>query len=79
MADQQTATAHDDDACKAVLVSTAAANPEPVAVDVHVGEQPPGWHAPHLRPAGFRCPHGVQYWVQPTRQQVDQWEREGVE
>lgn len=69
---------HDDEACKAALIRTAATNPDYVAVDVHVGEQSPQWHAAHLPPAGFRCPHGVQYWVQPTRQQIDEWTREGT-
>lgn len=28
---------------------------------------------------GFTCPHGMEYWLHPTPEQIAQWERDGVE
>lgn len=28
--------------------------------------------------AGFICPHGTTYWLQPTGEQVAKWARDGV-
>lgn len=27
---------------------------------------------------GFRCPHGVEYWIEPTGEQIAQWAADGV-
>jgi hypothetical protein len=27
---------------------------------------------------GYECPHGVTYWVEPTSEQIAEWNREGV-
>jgi hypothetical protein len=34
-----------------------------------VGSYPPG---------GFRCPHGTQYWIEPSGEQIAQWHRDGT-
>lgn len=26
----------------------------------------------------FTCPHGVTYWIEPTVEQMAQWQRDGV-
>lgn len=28
---------------------------------------------------GYRCDHGVVYWIEPTSEQIAQWNRDGVE
>jgi hypothetical protein len=28
--------------------------------------------------AGFRCPHGTTFWMQPTGEQIAAWARDGV-
>ncbi len=27
---------------------------------------------------GFRCPHGVEYWIEPTGEQIADWAARGV-
>lgn len=27
---------------------------------------------------GYECPHGVTYWIEPTSEQIAEWNREGV-
>lgn len=27
---------------------------------------------------GYTCPHGTEYWIEPTGEQVAQWYRDGV-
>jgi len=27
---------------------------------------------------GYTCPHGVDYWIEPTSEQIAEWNREGV-
>ena len=28
--------------------------------------------------AGFRCPHGTTYWIEPTSEQIAKWRSESV-
>lgn len=27
---------------------------------------------------GYECPHGVTYWIEPTSEQIAEWNRKGV-
>lgn len=27
---------------------------------------------------GYRCPHGITYWIEPTGEQIARWVRDGV-
>ena len=39
--------------------------------------------APHIVASpyganGYECPHGVTWWIEPTSEQIAEWNREGV-
>jgi hypothetical protein len=40
--------------------------------EVHVSTLPPLVHGTY-ETAGFRCPHGVEYWIEPTGEQIAEW------
>jgi hypothetical protein len=40
--------------------------------EIHVSTQPPLVRGPYEN-AGFRCPHGVEYWIAPTGEQIARW------
>jgi hypothetical protein len=55
--------------CAQTLIDESAG----IGVEIHVSTAPPlVFDVPH-RPAGFRCPHGVDYWIEPTGEQRAQW------
>lgn len=41
-------------------------------VEIHVSTLPPLIVGAYEN-AGFRCPHGVEYWIEPTGEQVADW------
>ena len=59
--------------CRLVLQGGARAH----GADVKVYEQE---DAPHscIWLNAFRCPHGVQYWIEPTEAQHGEWKRVGA-
>lgn len=48
-----------------------------LGVDVTVTTAWPGV-SPYDQPP-MTCPHGIQYWLEPTAEQVAAWERDGIE
>jgi hypothetical protein len=40
--------------------------------EIHVSTLPPLVQGPY-EIAGFRCPHGVEFWIEPTGEQVADW------
>jgi hypothetical protein len=46
-------------------------------VDITVSAEPPLVRGPYTTD-GFTCPHGTTYWIEPTGEQVAQWQAEGV-
>lgn len=40
--------------------------------EVHVSTLPPLVRGTY-ETAGFRCPHGVEYWIEPTGEQIADW------
>lgn len=56
---------------------TLAENSVTLGAEVHVSTLPPIVMGAH-EPAGFRCPHGVEYWIEPTGEQIADWAARGV-
>lgn len=56
---------------------TLAANSAALGAEVHVSTLPPLVAGPY-ETAGFRCPHGVNYWIEPTGEQIARWVKDGV-
>jgi hypothetical protein len=48
-----------------------------LGAEVHVSTLPPIVAGPY-ETAGFECPHGTQYWIEPTGEQVADWAARGV-
>lgn len=48
-----------------------------LGVDVTVSTAPPLIQGPYEQ-AGFVCPHGTTYWLEPTSEQIARWARDGV-
>lgn len=48
-----------------------------LGIDVVVSTAPPIIVGP-LPAQGYTCPHGTDYWIEPTGEQVAQWRRDGV-
>lgn len=59
--------------CAQLLIDEMAGRGAEVTVSV----MPPLIRNPYTTD-GFRCPHGVTYWLEPTSEQIAQWAREGV-
>lgn len=45
--------------------------------EIHVSTLPPLVDGPYEN-AGFRCPHGIEYWIAPTGEQIADWAARGV-
>ena len=60
--------------CEALLRSKWAA----MGTEVTISTAEPLVITPDTKP-GFRCPHGITYWMEPTNEQIAQWARDGVE
>jgi hypothetical protein len=48
-----------------------------LGLDVTVSTAPPLVVGPYP-PGGFRCPHGITYWIEPSGEQIAQWHRDGT-
>lgn len=48
-----------------------------LGIDVVVSTAPPIIVGP-LPAQGYTCPHGTEYWIEPTGEQRAQWRRDGV-
>lgn len=46
-------------------------------VDVSVSTAPPLVRGPYPTEC-YTCPHGTQYWVEPTGEQIAQWHRDNA-
>lgn len=49
-----------------------------MGVEVTVSTRPPLVAGPYTV-EGLTCPHGVDYWWEPTGEQIAEWVRDGVE
>lgn len=47
-------------------------------VEATISTAPPIVAGPYTHD-GFRCPHGITYWLEPTGEQIARWARDGVE
>lgn len=45
--------------------------------EIHVSTLPPLVQGAY-ETAGFVCPHGVEYWIEPTGEQIADWAARGV-
>ena len=45
--------------------------------EITVSTEPPLIDGPYTT-AGFRCPHGTTYWIEPTSEQIAKWRSESV-
>jgi len=54
--------------CAQTLIDQSAE----LGADIHVSTLPPLVAGPY-ETAGFRCPHGVEYWIEPTGEQIAHW------
>lgn len=54
-----------------------AENSVALGAEVHVSTLPPIVAGPY-ETAGFRCPHGVKYFIEPTGEQIVDWAARGV-
>jgi hypothetical protein len=45
--------------------------------EITVSTAPPVVESPYGA-NGYECPHGVTYWIEPTSEQIAEWNREGV-
>lgn len=59
---------HDDAACARVIVEAAASR----GGSITASTKPPLVAGPYAGD-GFKCPHGVMYWVEPTGEQIARW------
>ena len=57
---------------RSVCAQTLAENSLKLGAEVHVSTLPPIVQGPY-EIAGFKCPHGVEYWLEPTGEQVADW------
>lgn len=48
-----------------------------LGTEVTVSVEPPIVAGPYTVDS-FRCPHGTDYWVEPTGEQLAAWARDGV-
>lgn len=67
---------HDIEACRQVLIDGALANPEG-PVEVIASTEPPLFDSGY-EAAAFTCPHGTTFYLEPTREQILAWQRDGV-
>lgn len=63
----------DHTGCREFLRRRAAAN----GLDVTVSTAPPIVIGPYP-PEGYKCPHGIQLWMEPTGEQIAEWVRTGT-
>ena len=61
------------DGCRQVLVDGMAKH----GVEATVSTAPPIIPTPYDQ-APFRCPHGVNFYMAPTSEQIAEWRRDGV-
>lgn len=54
--------------CAQTLADESAAR----GAEIHVSTLPPLVQGPYEL-AGFTCPHGTQYWIEPTGEQIVRW------
>ena len=54
--------------CAQKLIDESAA----LGAEIHVSTLPPLIQGPYEN-AGFTCPHGTDYWIAPTGDQVASW------
>lgn len=59
------------------LVMTNAAAETGQTCEIVVSTLPPIVESPYGENC-YECPHGVDYWIEPTGDQVAEWNREGV-
>lgn len=64
------------DQIRTVLADIAQKSGRPI--EVHVSTAPPTVNSPYTS-VPHCCPHGVAYWIEPTRDQIAAWTRDGVE
>lgn len=55
-------------ACAQQLIDESAKH----GLEIHVSTLPPLVRGPY-ETAGFICPHGVEYWIEPTGEQIARW------
>ena len=48
-----------------------------IGPEIVVSEQPPLVAGPYTTDP-FPCPHGVNFWIEPTGEQIAQWAKDGV-
>jgi hypothetical protein len=49
---------------------------EMAPIKITVSTAPPLVRGPYTTD-GFRCPHGVNYWIEPTGEQIAEWAQGG--
>lgn len=54
-----------------------AADSLALGAEVHVSTLPPLVRGAY-EPAGFMCPHGKEFWIEPTGEQIADWAARGV-
>lgn len=59
--------------CRNELLDRMAA----VGIEITVSEQPPLVRGPYTTD-GFTCPHGTTYFIEPTGEQIAQWQQDGT-
>jgi hypothetical protein len=67
------ATPYGRSECAQLLIDKMAAG----GCEVTVSTAPPLVRSPY-GDVGFRCPHGVTYWIEPTGEQIAAWAKDGV-
>ena len=45
--------------------------------DITISTEPPLVRGPYTG-AGFTCPHGTTYWIEPTSEQIAKWRAEST-
>lgn len=73
MSEQKKPTPTDHTGCREHLRQSAAK----YGSDVHVSTAPPLVQGPY-ETAHFTCPHGTDFWIHPTGEQIAKWARDGV-
>jgi hypothetical protein len=63
-----------DGACSRTLKDRMAA----IEVEITVSRRPPIVAGPYTADA-FVCPHSVEYWIEPTGEQIARWVEDGVQ
>lgn len=46
-------------------------------IEITVSTKPPLVNGPYTTDS-FTCPHGTEYWIEPTGEQIAQWVKDGV-